>query len=125
MVSFADAVKRAFSGYATFAGRSTRAEFWWFALFVWIVQAVLYIPLMASLPDSGEDASGAFWVWVALLTIFALVMLLPYISVTVRRLHDSDRSGWWYWISLVPCIGGIWLIILLVTPSTPGQNRFG
>ena len=54
-----------------------------------------------------------------------MVLIAPNISVAVRRLHDTDKSGWWYWISLVPCVGGIWLLVLLVTPSTPGQNQFG
>ena len=59
--------------------------------------------------------TGGLWV----------AVILPYLALLVRRLHDTDRSGWWYWISLVPCIGGIWLLILLIQPGTAGQNRFG
>jgi uncharacterized membrane protein YhaH (DUF805 family) len=125
MVSFPDAIKQAFAKYATFAGRATRAEFWWFALFVWLLTLVPYILLLTSLPAAGKSVGGAFWLWLALDVIIVLAVIVPYISVAVRRLHDINKSGWWYWITLVPCIGGIWLLVLLATPSTPGQNQFG
>ena len=125
MVSFPDAVKRAFAGYASFAGRSTRAEFWWFALFVWLVSLVPYVLLLSAMPAAGESVGGAYWLWLFLLIVIFLALIVPYVSVAVRRLHDINKSGWWYWITLVPCIGGIWLIVLLATPSTAGQNQFG
>ena len=61
----------------------------------------------------------------ALSTIWALVVLLPFLSVTIRRLHDTDRSGWWWWIWLVPCVGPIVLLVFMLLDSTPGDNRFG
>lgn len=125
MVSFPDAIKRAFAKYSTFAGRATRAEFWWFALFVWLATLVPYILLLTSLPAAGEDVGGAFWLWLFLDVIIFLAVIAPYVSVAVRRLHDTNKSGWWYWVALVPCIGGIWLIVLLATPSTPGANQYG
>jgi uncharacterized membrane protein YhaH (DUF805 family) len=57
--------------------------------------------------------------------IFALAVLIPGISVTVRRLHDTNRSGWWWWIQLVPIVGGIVLLIFMFTDSTPGGNQYG
>jgi uncharacterized membrane protein YhaH (DUF805 family) len=124
-VGFGEAIKTAFAKFATFEGRATRSEFWWFWLFVTIITAIPYALVFTALPSDGEDVGGAFWLWTILLIVLVLVFLIPYISVTVRRLHDTDRSGWWYWISLVPCIGGIWLLILLILPGAPGQNRFG
>jgi uncharacterized membrane protein YhaH (DUF805 family) len=124
-VSFGDAIKTCFSKYSDFSGRATRSEFWWFALFVWLVQLIPYLLLMTAMPASGEDPSGAFWLWIVLLVVIFLGLFLPYLGVLVRRLHDTDKSGWWYWIVLVPCIGPIWLLILLVSPSTQGQNKFG
>ena len=57
--------------------------------------------------------------------IYLLGMLVPTLAVTVRRLHDMGKSGWWYFITLVPLIGGIWLIVLLVSDSQPGANAWG
>jgi uncharacterized membrane protein YhaH (DUF805 family) len=125
MVSFPDAIKNAFANYANFSGRSTRAEFWWFYLFTWIIFLVPYILLLTAIPGSGEDVGGAFWLWGFILLVAFLALILPMISVTVRRLHDTDKSGWWYWVAIIPFIGGIWLLILLIMPGTPGQNRFG
>ena len=124
-MGFGEAIKTAFAKFATFEGRATRSEFWWFWLFVTIITAIPYALVFTALPGEGEDLGGAFWLWTFLLVVLVLVFLIPYISVTVRRLHDTDRSGWWYWITLVPCIGGLWLLILLILPGTPGQNRFG
>lgn len=132
MVGFGEAIKRAFAGWSTWAGRSTRAEYWWWFLFVWLISIVPYIGIFAtadwSTSDDGtlEGSSGSGGViWWVLFIIIWLVFILPSIAVSVRRLHDTDRSGWWYWITLVPCIGGIWYLILMLLPSTPGQNRFG
>jgi len=60
-----------------------------------------------------------------LVVVAELGLIVPSIAVLVRRLHDTGRSGWWYFISWVPCIGGIWLIVLLVSESTAGQNQYG
>ena len=124
-MSFSQAVKSGFANYANFTGRATRAEFWWFALFVLLAELIPYIGLFASLPSTGEDASGIYFLFAALVGVIWLGLILPYLAVAVRRLHDTNRSGWWYFISFVPCIGFIWLIILLVTPSTPGPNQYG
>jgi uncharacterized membrane protein YhaH (DUF805 family) len=60
-----------------------------------------------------------------LLAIFGLAILLPSLAVTVRRLHDQDKSGWWIFITFVPFIGGIWFLVLMCLAGTPGPNRFG
>jgi len=124
-VSFSQAVKSGFANYANFSGRAARPEYWWFALFVFLVELIPYIGLLGAMPDTGEDVSGTYLFWAALVGLFWLGLILPYLGVAVRRLHDTGRSGWWYFISLVPCIGFIWLIVLLVMPSTPGPNQYG
>lgn len=58
-------------------------------------------------------------------TVYALAVLLPTLAVTVRRLHDTNRSGWWIFISLIPLIGAIWLIVLLAKKGSEGKNKFG
>ena len=111
-----DAVSTCFSKYATFSGRATRPEFWWFYLFI----VIMYI-VLAVLGNIVGDPTIAL----TLIGIFGLAIIIPIISVTVRRLHDQDKSGAWYFIALVPAVGGIWLIVLLCLPGTPGPNRFG
>ena len=128
--------------YAEFTGRSRRMEFWMFGLFNLIVYAVLFaIAFGAGLGANfqGVDASnplaiyGAFFSGAGLLiAVWWLAMVIPGISVSVRRLHDRDMSGWWYLgiivASLIPIVGGIAGIVMLVIfclPGTPGPNRFG
>ena len=114
-MGFGEAVKTCFSKYVDFSGRAPRSEFWWFVLFAIIVSVVTLLIDMSML-----DADITI-----LNTLFGLAMLLPSIAVTVRRLHDTDRSGWWYLLVFVPLLGGIILIIFCVMKGTEGQNRFG
>src|SRR5947209_19588591 len=112
-MSFPQAIKSGLSKYATFAGRAGRAEYWWFALFYLLVYVVaIVIDSILATP-------------IIFTAIAVLVLVLPGLAVGVRRLHDTDRSGWWYWISLVPLIGGIWLLVLLVQEGPSGPNRYG
>jgi uncharacterized membrane protein YhaH (DUF805 family) len=105
--------------YAVFSGRARRAEYWYFVLFNLIVVIVL----------SGIDALlGTFNVvqGVGLLSgIYSLAVLIPTLAVTVRRLHDIDRTGWWILINLIPLVGTIVLLVFAVTDGTPGSNRYG
>ena len=107
------AIGSAFARWLTFSGRSGGTEYWWFVLFGAIVFG------LASLLDHavfGRDALfGA---------ICTLVFLMPYVAVAVRRLHDTDRSGWWLLLVCVP-LGSIVLWIWFCMPSTSGPNRFG
>lgn len=106
----------AFAKYAVFRGRANRRQFWIFLLFAWLINA-LVIWLTGGYDDMGNVS---FFAWLT-----GAVFILPTLSVTVRRLHDTDRSGWWWWIGAVPLIGQIWLFILLVLPGTYGPNRYG
>lgn len=111
-MSFAESIRVCFKKYATFEGRARRSEYWWFALFTGIIFIVTEV----------LDAAAGTPIFV----ILALVaLLLPSIAVAVRRLHDTTRSGVWYFISLVPLIGGIILLVFLATDSTPGSNQYG
>ena len=112
---FVEALKK----YAVFSGRSRRKEYWYFILFAAIISIVLNI--IDLLIGTYHRTTG-----VGLLsTIFSLAVLIPSIAVTVRRLHDTDRSGWWVLISLVPFIGWLVLLVFTVQESTPGSNRYG
>ncbi len=105
--------------YAVFSGRSRRMEYWYFVLFNIIVAVVL--SLIDRLTGTFSAASN-----IGLLSgIYALAVLIPTLAVTVRRLHDIDRTGWWILINLIPLIGTIVLLVFELTPGTPGSNRFG
>ena len=111
-MSFIDAVRAALSKYATFSGRSRRSEYWWFALF----------NLLVSLVGAGVDAALGRPL---IQFVVALALLLPNLAVLVRRLHDTNRSGWWVLIGLIPLVGSIVLIVFAAQDSQPGTNRFG
>ena len=105
--------------YAVFSGRSSRSEYWYFILFYMLFLFVfMFIDAMIGSYDS-EAEIGLFS------GVFVLAMLIPSIAVLVRRLHDTDRSGWWILIGLVPLIGAIVLIVFAVQDSKPGENQYG
>ena len=99
--------------YAEFSGRSSRAEFWWFFLASFIIGIVFNILIAVA---------SIFWV---LYVIYALALLIPNIAVGIRRLHDTDKSGWWLLIGLIPLVGIIVLIVLFATDGQPGPNQYG
>lgn len=107
-----DAVKSVYTNYVNFQGRARRSEYWWFYLF-YLVVGIILVSTEASM-------SGTM----VLYTIFVLATFIPALAVTVRRLHDTSRSGWWILIAFVPIIGGIWLLVLLVLDSH-AENKYG
>lgn len=106
--------------YAEFTGRARRKEYWLFVL----LSFGIYI--VASILDGIAGLSGVIaGVYGPIMTAAALGLLIPSIAVGVRRLHDTDRSGWWLLIALVPFVGGIVLLVFMVLEGTNGANRFG
>ena len=123
--------------YATFRGRARRKEFWLWQLFVFLLFSVLYAWLFQSLgniatvaglyPDDMEQillSTPSARVPLAVIGLTAIGLILPNIAVQVRRLHDSDKSGWWLLLSLTG-IGGLVLLIFYLLDGTPGPNRHG
>jgi uncharacterized membrane protein YhaH (DUF805 family) len=105
--------------YAVFTGRARRKEFWMFTL----IYTIIYIVL--SIADS-LIGTGAMLFEMGLLSgVFSLVSICPSIAVTIRRLHDIDRSGWWVLIGLVPLAGVIVLIVFAAKDGQPGSNQYG
>ena len=123
-MTFSQSIKSVFSKYADFSGRATRSEFWDFYLFHFLVVMVYYIALFAMLGSGSRDSSAVGYLSV-LIIIYALVMTIPSLAVTVRRLHDTGHSGWWIFLNLIPVIGSIVLFIWYVTDSDPDTNEYG
>ncbi len=110
---------KALKKYAVFSGRARRKEYWYFALFSLLIAIVLAI--IEGIVGNLDAETG-----VGLLgDIYLLAILIPSIAVAVRRLHDTDRSGWWLLIALIPLIGGIVLIVFWAQDSQPGENQYG
>ncbi|NDV02067.1 DUF805 domain-containing protein [Pseudoroseicyclus tamaricis] len=130
-MSFAEAVRTNFSKYVTFSGRARRSEFWWWVLFCFLAGIVLGWVDFALFGETatyvGEGAGGiVLWSrFTPFTSIFGLATLLPSLSVTVRRLHDFDKSGWWWWLWVIPLVGAIVLIVWLSSKGTVGPNRYG
>ena len=117
---------KALKQYVDFSGRARRTEFWMFVLVNAVVAVLLIVLSLATgLAGASADDGMATFSFGPLLTIYQLAVLLPSIAVTVRRLHDTDRSGWWYLIGLVPLVGAIVLIVFTATEGDRGPNRFG
>ena len=105
--------------YATFDGRARRKEYWYFILFNAIAQFILTIIDSVTGSFSPETGIGL------LAGIYTLAVLIPGIAVSVRRLHDTERSGWWLLVALIPIIGAIVLFIFMVLDSQTDENKFG
>ena len=119
-MTFTDAIKTCFSKYATFQGRAARPEFWYFALFVFLGN------FLCGLIDRSLFGTAAEGQPVSILgALFSLAIFLPWIAVGVRRLHDVDKSGWWYLLILIPIIGTLVLLYFVVQRSTDGPNDYG
>ena len=98
--------------YANFNGRASRQEYWMFNLFNFIFTIVVgFIDGFLSLGF--------------LSLLYVLAILIPGLAVLVRRLHDVNKSGWWFFIIFIPIIGAIWMLILLCTDGNPGENSYG
>ncbi|UCG79064.1 MAG: DUF805 domain-containing protein [Nitrospirota bacterium] len=99
--------------YAVFKGRARRAEYWYFCLFN------ILIAIALGFFDGVLGTAGLLG------TLYSLGVLLPGIAVTVRRLHDTSRSGWWILVGLVPIVGLIVILVFMVQDSKEGDNQYG
>lgn len=134
-MGFVETVKHNFSNYTTFSGRASRSQFWWWYLFVVVVGVILNIidsiigwgigKSEITLNDQVFQNPGVG----ILALIFWLAVFIPTLAVMARRLHDTDRSGWWilwgYLLALVCCIGFIILLVFWIQRGTPGDNKYG
>lgn len=106
-MNFQNAVKICLTKFVDIKGRASRSEYWWFVLFAIIVNFIAYL-----INDNFQ-------------IIVSVILLVPLISVTVRRLHDSDTSGWWWFITFIPLIGGLIILYFMIIEGTKGPNDYG
>jgi uncharacterized membrane protein YhaH (DUF805 family) len=105
--------------YLVFEGRARRKEYWYFVLFN--ILAGITLGIIDNVTGTLNPETG-----MGLLSgLYSLAVLIPTIAVSIRRLHDTDRSGWWLLIALIPLIGGLVLLVFFVLDGTPGTNQYG
>lgn len=111
--------KVVFENYANFNGRARRSEYWFYTL------ANLIIAIALMIIDNVAGLAFENIGYGPLYTLYSLAVLIPGLAVTVRRLHDVNKSGWFLLIAIVPLIGAIWLLVLFLTEGTKGSNEYG
>ena len=116
-MGFVEAISSGFANITNFSGRSSRSAFWWWMLFIWVLEIIISL-----ISGNGRGGSG-FLAFIGL--IIGLILWLATLAVGCRRLHDTGKSGWLQLLLLVPCVGVIVLIVFWVQPSTPGDNAYG
>lgn len=134
-VNFMGAVKNFFRKWKQFTGRASRSEFWWAYLAQMLITAILLIPFFVAVvavisstdPYTGQASGGAvaFMLFVlALIGLVSLALIVPNIALTVRRLHDTNKSGWFYFVSFIPGVGGLVLLVLCALEPDPAGAAF-
>ncbi|WP_125777810.1 DUF805 domain-containing protein [Antribacter gilvus] len=137
-MSFVESIRTCLSKFVDFKGRARRSEYWWFALAVAVVMSVVYAvavapgltEYMTSMTAAAETgvvpaAPASYSLGMSIYGLVSLALFLPSLAAIVRRLHDTGRSGFWYFFVLVPIVGPIMLIVWAATAGTAGDNQFG
>lgn len=129
--TFGQALGRYWRKYATFSGRASRSEFWWWFLFYAGIGTVLSIigQVVAGAAPTGPAVTPSAVIGHSVQaslasSIWALINFVGGIAITVRRLHDTNRRGWWWFIQLIPVVGAIVMIVFMALPTDPAGSRF-
>ena len=126
-MEFTQSVKSVFSKYATFSGRASRSEYWYFVLFNIIASIALFLLGIAigAAVGGSDGAMGGLIVGYILYVIYGLGVLIPSLAVTARRLHDTNNSGWLILIGLIPFVGSVVLLVFMILQGTNGETKYG
>ena len=113
--------------YADFNGRSCRQEYWMFLLFQILVIVLFGILFGVLVGFGGRPEDNPLFIPLIILFLIAAagLFIIPSISLTVRRFHDQDKSGWFYLLNFIPSVGGIIVLVFMCIKGTEGPNRFG
>ena len=120
-MGMSEAVRLFFARYFDFEGRSRRAEYWWavLGLTLIIIAMCAIVGILAAISET------LAFMGIGVIVLFQLGLIIPGISLVVRRMHDQNLSGLWYLVAFIPIIGGILLLYYMCIPGTKGPNRFG
>lgn len=121
-MTFLEAVSHALRNLRVFTGRSGRAEYWYWYLFLIIANLVMAIPFVMFAMVLPAEYMQPFYLAQFAINVF---LLIPTIAVTIRRLHDTNLSGWYMLLFFIPMVGWVIQIVMMVQPGTPGGNRYG
>jgi uncharacterized membrane protein YhaH (DUF805 family) len=108
----------ALRNYAVFTGRARRREYWIFELMTGAIALALFVLAV-------ELGKAGYPYFLSLPFLYIVATIVPSLSSLIRRLHDTDRSGWWFWINLIPLFGPLSMLIFTVQDSQPSENRYG
>ena len=108
-MNFIESIKTCYKKFFDFSGRASKSEYWWFQLYTIIIYGMQFV-------FQGD--------LVLVFSILVIANIIPLYAAGVRRLHDTDKSGWMVLISVIPLIG-LYIIVLLIADGTKGKNRFG
>ncbi len=124
-MNFLEAVSNALKNYRNLHGRASRAEYWYWYLFVVIVNLLTSIPVIYTAMMVSEAQYALVLPFATAQLALAIFLITPTITVTARRLHDTDLSGWYMLLFFIPGVGSLIQLVMMVQPSKPGTNRFG
>lgn len=124
-LSMVEAVKRVLGKYADFRGRAARSEYWWFVLAVNLALIAVWLVVGGLAALGGQDAAVAASTGFGIAMIASLAIVVPALAVGVRRLHDTDKSGWFLLLGLIPYIGGLIVAVLMALRGTTWPNQYG
>ena len=119
-MSFGQAISHNLSNMTTFSGRAGRSEFWWWILFIWLISVVVNL-LTGGFNVGATDRGFLYYVGLAI----GIILWLATLAVSIRRLHDTGRSGWWVLLWFICCIGAVIVLIFCLQPSQPTDNQYG
>lgn len=125
--SLKQAVERFFKKYATFSGRASRSEYWWWALVSFIVGMIINIITSTGMTTTTSGAATvgpSAVVGIILAVVWGLATIVPSLALLARRLHDVNLSAWLILVVLVPFLGGLALLVMTILPSNPAGQRF-
>lgn len=129
-MTFANSVVVCLREYSKFSGRASRSEYWWWQFTIFLIFSI--VPLLCAFigfmlyaaNDASSSLRGLIIGDIIGFVMCLIFLMCPILAVTVRRLHDTGHSGWWLFITLVPFIGSIWLLVLLLL-SSQDENQYG
>jgi uncharacterized membrane protein YhaH (DUF805 family) len=110
--------------YFVIKGRASKKQYWMFCL--WYCVIIFALALFGTLSGTFFGDTNEELGYTGVLTyVFHFVSLIPILTLSARRMHDLDKSGWYIFVNCIPLVGGIWFLVLMLMPGTEGENRFG